>query len=118
MGVEIWVNKSTSVHYFRSGIIPKKKSSYRDNPDVLSTYLNKYLRANDLLPSEKHSVYSLRHSFQDRLLAVNAPDRVQAELMGHKFGRPRYGDGATLKMKSDWLKKICFSVSTNQIGRI
>lgn len=76
------------------------------NADSATSAVNKYLRENDLLPSDKHSVYSLRHSFQDRLLAVNAPDRVQADLMGHKFHRPTYGDGATLFQKNEWLKKI------------
>lgn len=49
---------------------------------------NKFLRENDLLPSKDHTMYSLRHSFQDRILCVNAPDRIQAELIGHKFDRP------------------------------
>lgn len=86
---------------------PKGFASYQDNSDMLSTRLNKYLRANNLLPTEQHSVYSLRHSFQDRLLSVNAPDRVQAELMGHKFKRPRYGDGSTLEHKREWLERAC-----------
>lgn len=80
---------------------------YRNLPDRLSNTLNKYLRQHDLLPSKDHTVYSLRHSFQDRLLQVNTPDRVQAELMGHKFNRPKYGDGASLEQKRDWLLKIC-----------
>jgi integrase len=68
--------------------------------------LSKYLKENDLIPSDKHTAYSLRHSFQNRLLAVNAPDRVQADLMGHKFNRPSYGDGSSLKQKLEWLNKI------------
>ncbi len=79
---------------------------YHDRPDSLSGVVNKYLRAHHLLPSDKHSVYSLRHSFQDRILSVNAPDRIQAELMGHKFHRPMYGDGATLAHKLEWMEKV------------
>lgn len=79
---------------------------YHDRPDSLSGLLNKYLREHGLLPSDKHSVYSLRHSFQDRILSVNAPDRIQAELMGHKFQRPMYGDGATLAHKLEWMEKV------------
>jgi len=81
-------------------------TQYHDRPDSLSAVLNKYLREHNLLPSENHTVNSLRHSFQDRLLAANAPDRVQADLMGHKFERPRYGEGATLRHKLEWLNKI------------
>ena len=51
-------------------------------------------------------MYSLRHSFQERSLAVNTPDRVQADLMGHKFNRPAYGEGAALVHKLERLDKI------------
>ncbi len=85
--------------------LPDGFSRYRDKTDSLTGLLNKFLREHGLLPSERHSLYSFRHSFQDRLLAVNAPDKVQAELMGHKFQRPKYGDGASLKQKRDWMVK-------------
>ncbi|MPT33863.1 MAG: hypothetical protein E2604_01940, partial [Flavobacterium sp.] len=85
--------------------MPNGFSKYRDKADNLSNAVNKFLRENELFPSNKHSVYSFRHSFQDRILSVNAPDRVQAELMGHKFHRPKYGDGATLKQKLEWMQK-------------
>jgi integrase len=85
---------------------PNGFTDYHDKPDSLSSALNKYLNENGLMPSDKHTVYSLRHSFQDRLLAANAPDRVQADLMGHKFHRPYYGDGASLKQKLEWLEKV------------
>ena len=85
---------------------PEGFTQYRDRPDSLSGVIGSFLREKKLLPSSQHSVYSLRHSFQDRLLAVNAPDRVQADLMGHKFNRPSYGEGASLEQKFDWLEKI------------
>ena len=86
--------------------MPNGFPKYRDKADHLSSAVNKFLRENGMFPSDKHSVYSFRHSFQDRILAVSAPDRVQAELMGHKYERPKYGDGATLKLKLKWLNKI------------
>ena len=86
---------------------PDGFSNYRDRFDSLSNLLNKYLRTHSLLPSVNHSVYSLRHSFQDRLTSVNTPDRVQAQLMGHKFARPEYGKGSTLELKKEWMNKIC-----------
>lgn len=85
---------------------PNGFTNYRDRPDALSSILGKYLSENNLLPSEQHTVYSLRHSFQDRILAAKTPDRIQAELMGHKFHRPSYGDGSTLKHKFDCMKKV------------
>lgn len=87
--------------------MPEGFPKYRDKPDNMTNAVNKFLRENALMPSEKHTVYSLRHSFQDRILSVNAPDRVQAELMGHKFHRPKYGNGASLQQKHEWLEKVC-----------
>lgn len=85
---------------------PEGFTHYRDRPDALSAVLGKYLSDKKLLPTERHTVNSLRHSFQDRILAVNTPDRVQAELMGHKFNRPNYGQGASLEQKKWWIEKI------------
>ena len=79
---------------------------YVGRPESLTATLNKYLRENGLFPSEDHTVYSLRHSFQNRLLEIKALDREQADLMGHKFERPDYGDGVTLAQKMECLQKI------------
>ncbi len=84
---------------------------YYRKSDLLSATLNKYLQGHKLLPTKDHCVYSLRHSFEDRLTAVEPPDKVQAALMGHKYARPRYGDGPSLAQKKKWLDKICFTVS-------
>ena len=86
---------------------PQGFPQYRDKPDNLTNTVNKFLKENKLRPTERHTMYSMRHGFQDRILSVNTPDRVQAELMGHKFQRPQYGDGATLEQKKEWLDKIC-----------
>lgn len=85
---------------------PNGFTSYYGKPDNLTCTVSKYLRENNLMPSKKHSPYSLRHSFQDRLVAANVPDRLQADLMGHKFARPYYGEGGSLKHKAEWLQLI------------
>lgn len=79
---------------------------YRNKATGLSNAVNKFLRENQLFETPRQSLYSLRHAFQDRLIAVDCPDRVAAELMGHKFHRPRYGAGATLEHKRMWLERI------------
>lgn len=85
---------------------PEGFAKYRGNPDNLSNAVGKYLRENDLLPTDKHSAYSLRHSFQDRLTNADVPDRTQVDLMGHQFDRQKYGAGPSLEKKAEWLKKI------------
>lgn len=85
---------------------PNGFTDYLDKPDQLSAIIGDHLRKNKLFPSEDHTLYSLRHSFQDRLTDVDAPDRVQAELMGHKFNRQKYGKGPTLAKKHEWMEKL------------
>lgn len=82
---------------------------YRDKADSLSNLVNKVLENHNLLPTDDHSFYSLRHTFEDRLTAVEAPEKVVAALMGHKWHRPRYGAGPSLAQKQEWLAKIAYS---------
>ena len=68
---------------------------------------NKYLRENDLKPTPDHSLYSLRHTFKDRLRDAGAQEEVIDELMGHKKSGPKYGRGHILESKLKWLEKGC-----------
>jgi integrase len=69
---------------------------YRDSA-TLSATVNKYLRANGMLESPDHSFYSLRHAFEDRMLAAGIDDRIRRDLFGHRLDRERYGKGASLE---------------------
>jgi hypothetical protein len=51
----------------------------------------------DFGPIPGQTLYSLRHTFEDRLTAVEAPEKVVAALIGHKWHRPRYGLGPSLE---------------------
>ena len=82
---------------------------YRDKPDSLSVLVNKALETRGLRPEAGQSPYSLRHTFEDRLTAADAPDKIIASLMGHKWSRPRYGVGPSLEHKRDWLNRIAFA---------
>ncbi|PCI44148.1 MAG: hypothetical protein COB49_11440 [Alphaproteobacteria bacterium] len=97
-----------SLYAFKN--LPHGFVKYRNRSDQLSAALNKYLRTNGLFPTKNHTVYSLRHSFEDRLTAVEPPEKVQAALMGHKYHRERYGKGPTLELKKKYLDKICFDI--------
>lgn len=98
VGVSLWAMKQ------RPGGFPR----YLDRGASLSNAINKFLRDNGLQPTERHSAYSLRHTFQDRLTAAGANDRLQVDLMGHDLGRPDYGAGASLEQKLDILERIKF----------
>ena len=81
---------------------------YRDKSSNLSATLNKYLLENGLRPTKDHTVYSLRHSFKDRLVAAEAPDNLIDSLMGHKTYKPKYGKGPSLELKRKYLQQIAF----------
>lgn len=78
---------------------------YADNPGLSDT-INKYLRENGLLQTEKHSLYSLRHSFEDRMLAAGIDERIRRDLLGHSLNRERYGAGASLDHVYTLLKPL------------
>lgn len=80
------------------------------NPDTFSTSANKFFKENKLKPTPKHSIYSLRHSFKDRLRDVGAPEELIDGLMGHKKKGPQYGRGHKLDTAHEWLDKIKFKV--------
>lgn len=87
---------------------PQGFPRYRDKSSSLSATVNKFLRVNGLRATKDHSVYSLRHSFKDRLVAAEAPDSLIDSLMGHKTYKPKYGKGPSLELKVKYLQQIAF----------
>jgi len=81
---------------------------YRDKSSNLSATVNKFLSERGLRPTKEHTVYSLRHSFKDRLIAAEAPDSLIDSLMGHRTGKPKYGKGPPLELKLKFLASIAF----------
>ncbi|MEQ1715040.1 MAG: tyrosine-type recombinase/integrase, partial [Hyphomicrobium sp.] len=79
---------------------------YRSSPDSFSATANKALGAAGLRPTPDHTVYSLRHTFKDRLIALEVPERIQDELMGHAIREIKYGAGSGLRQRADWLAKV------------
>lgn len=71
---------------------PEGFERYRGSSAGLSGTVNKFLRENGLLETPAHSLYGLRHSFEDRMLAAGIDERIRRDLMGHALGRERYGD--------------------------
>lgn len=65
---------------------------YRASPATLSATVNKFMRDNGLMETDKHVLYSLRHSFETRMIRAGIDDRIRRELFGHALGRQRYGE--------------------------
>ncbi|WP_273691163.1 tyrosine-type recombinase/integrase [Ketogulonicigenium vulgare] len=72
----------------------------------LSATVIKYFRENGLMESEEHVLYSLRHAFEDRMLAAGIDDRIRRDLFGHALTRERYGDGASISHKQELLQAV------------
>ena len=79
---------------------------YFDKETSLSAILMKALKTRQLLPTDKHKVYSLRHSFEKRMLEAGLEYDLRCTLMGHKNERPDYGDGGSLEFRRAELMKI------------
>lgn len=79
---------------------------YKDRENDLSATLNKYLRENKLFPSSRHTLYSFRHSFEDRMKDGGLEDELRRLLMGHTVDRPKYGSGGSLEWRQAELNKI------------
>lgn len=69
---------------------------YRDG-DSYSEIINRYLEVKKLRESPDHTMYSLRHSLEDRLLATETDERIRRDILGHSLGRQRYGKGGSLR---------------------
>lgn len=72
----------------------------------LSATVNKFLRENRLMETARHSLYGLRHSFEDRLLDRDVDERIRRDLMGHALNRERYGKGASLEKLAGIIQSI------------
>lgn len=83
---------------------PEGFPRYRKSSAGLSATVNKFLRENGLMESEDHTLYSLRHAFEDRMLAAGIDDRIRRDLFGHRLTRERYGEGASLEHQQKLLQ--------------
>ena len=55
------------------------------------------------------SIHSLRHAFSTACREAEMPDAVKYALMGHALGKGeggKYGEGPSLKLRSNWLAKV------------
>ncbi len=92
-----------SLEAFRA--CPEGFPRYRNKPGLTDT-VNKYLRENGLLESPGHTLYGLRHSFEDRMLDRGVDERVRRDLMGHALTRQRYGQGASLDRLAEVVQSV------------
>jgi hypothetical protein len=87
---------------------PNGFPSYKENENNFSGTAGKFFRENRLFPTKKHVIYSLRHTFEDRMKEARIDDELRNILMGHTVDRPKYGSGGSLKLYQEEMMKIVF----------
>jgi integrase len=79
---------------------------YVDKAESASALINKALYVRNLRPLGKlQTLYSMRHTLVDRLTAIDAPEIIKEDILGHKH---MYGHGTTLEQRHRWLQRIAF----------
>ena len=104
VGVSLWAArkiKQTNSHF----CFPRYTNKVGCNRNSASAALNKWIK----VVCKTHVViHGLRHSFRDRLRAVQAPVDVIDQLGGwsYKSIGETYGDGYQLDVLNDWMQRI------------
>jgi len=105
VGQSLWAAKriietSTSIYCF-----PRYTSSSGCNANSASAAINKWIKT---VAGPEAVIHGLRHSFRDRLRAVEASSEVIDQLGGWSLTTvgQGYGDGYKVEILSKWLEKI------------
>ena len=88
---------------------PKGFPRYRDKADSFSAFANKVFLKRGLRPLPDQSIYSLWHSFKDRMRNARANEELMDMLMGHSIEKRKgkdYGEGYFLPIKLELLSSI------------
>lgn len=87
---------------------PEGFPRYRNKEDALSALLLKAFKVRELFPTPDHRIYSIRHTFEKRMLEAGLDYGLRCTLMGHHNNRPEYGDGGSLEYRRDEIAKVVF----------
>lgn len=64
------------------------------------------MQNNRLKEAPKNVAYSVRHYIENALLLAKVDDRIRADILGHEYKRPNYGDGGALAGRREALERI------------
>ena len=105
VGISLWAAKRIINSTNSSYCFPRYTSSLQTNSNSASAAINKWLK---VVAGKDAVIHGLRHSFRDRLRAVNTPTEVIDQLGGWslKTVGQSYGDGYQLDVLSNWMSNI------------
>lgn len=93
-------------------LFPKYATEDGCKINTASATLIKWVRSRNGLKNAKLDNHSLRHSMKDRLRAVQCPDSIQDQILGHttRGTGAGYGQGYPLEVLAEWVKKAMAAV--------
>ncbi len=105
VGLSLWAAKRLKQHPTGLYCFPRYTSSERCNSNSASAAINKWIKT---VGGSNDVIHGLRHSFRDRLRAVEAPTDMIDQLGGWalKSVGQGYGDGYSSDLTSRYLQKI------------
>ena len=105
VGVSLWAAKRLKQYSAGLYCFPRYTSSERCNSNSASAAINKWIKT---VGGSNDVIHGLRHSFRDRLRAVEAPTDMIDQLGGWslKSVGQGYGDGYSSDLTSRYLQKI------------
>lgn len=92
---------------------PKGFPRYREKEEAACAAINKYLRENKLVPSPKHTLYSIRHAFEDRMKEADIDEEMRQIFFGHRRSRQEYGTGGALEWRRRLLLRMVLPVDVD-----
>ena len=105
VGMSLWAAKRLKQHAVGLYCFPRYSSSVRCNSNSASATLNKWIKT---IASSNDVIHGMRHSFRDRLRAVEAPTDMIDQLGGWtlKSVGQGYGDGYQPVLMVCYLEKM------------
>jgi len=93
-------------------LFPQYTTADKCSINSVSATLVKWVRSRNGFENTKVDNHSLRHSMKDRLRAVQCPDSIQDQILGHttKGTGAGYGKGYPLKVLAEWVNKAMAAV--------
>jgi integrase len=92
---------------------PKGFPRYFEKEESACAAINKYLRENKLVPSPRHTLYSIRHSFEDRMKEAGIDEEMREIFFGHRRSRQEYGSGGALAWRRSLLERLVLPFDGN-----
>jgi len=106
VGLSLWAARRLKQHSTGLYCFPRYTSSERCNSNSASAAINKWIKT---VGGSNDVIHGLRHSFRDRLRAVEAPTDMIDQLGGwalRSVGQG-YGDGYEISLLAKYLNKAC-----------